>query len=41
MKLKIKNIKTARLNIRKPPKIETPKNIYSRKEKHKKILEKI
>ncbi|HOP62366.1 MAG TPA: hypothetical protein PK358_10420 [Spirochaetota bacterium] len=37
MDKKIKELKTGvRLNIRKPPKRELPKNIYTRKEKHKK-----
>jgi len=36
MDKKIKELKTGvRLNIRKPPKRELPKNIYTRKEKHK------
>jgi len=32
-----KRIKGLRLNIRKAPKIEVPKNVYSRKLKHKKV----
>ena len=36
MEKKAKELKTGvRLNIRKPPKAEMPKNIYTRKEKHK------
>ena len=39
MKKKLKDLRVGiRLNIKKPPKIETPKNIYSRKAKHKKGL---
>lgn len=37
MEKKAKELKTGvRLNIRKPPKAEVPKNIYTRKVKHKK-----
>ncbi len=37
MDRKAKELKTGvRLNIRKPPKAEVPKNIYTRKVKHKK-----
>ncbi len=37
MNRKAKEIKQGvRLNIKKPPKVETPKNVYTRKEKHKK-----
>lgn len=37
MDKKLKDLKTGlRLNMRKPPKIEVPKNVYSRKLKHKK-----
>lgn len=37
MEKKAKEIKLGlRLNLRKPPKAEVPKNIYTRKEKHKK-----
>ena len=37
MEKKAKDLKTGvRLNIRKPPKAEVPKNIYNRKVKHKK-----
>lgn len=37
MDRKVKELKTGvRLNIRKPPKAEVPKNIYNRKLKHKK-----
>ena len=40
MKKKLKDLRVGiRLNIKKPPKIETPKNIYSRKAKHKKGLD--
>jgi len=40
MKNKLKELRVGvRLNIKKPPKIETPKNIYSRKAKHKKGLD--
>jgi len=40
MNNKIKELKTGvRLNIRKPPKREVPKNIYTRKKKHKKGYE--
>jgi len=39
MKKKLKDLRVGiRLNIKKPPKMETPKNIYSRKVKHKKGL---
>lgn len=33
---KLRNIIGIRLNIKKSPKIEVPKNVYSRKMKHKK-----
>ena len=37
MKKKLKDLRVGiRLNIKKPPKIETPKSVYSRKAKHKK-----
>ena len=37
MKKQLKELRVGvRLNIKKPPKIETPKNVYSRKCKHKK-----
>ena len=40
MEKKAKDLKTGvRLNIRKPPKAEVPKNIYTRKVKHKKGCE--
>ena len=40
MEKKIKELKAGvRLNIRKPPKAEVPKNIYTRKVKHKKGCE--
>ncbi|HOP30086.1 MAG TPA: hypothetical protein P5120_09085 [Spirochaetota bacterium] len=40
MEKKAKDLKTGvRLNIRKPPKAEVPKNVYKRKEKHKKGYE--
>lgn len=40
MEKKAKELRTGvRLNIRKPPKAEVPKNIYKRKEKHKKGYE--
>jgi hypothetical protein len=40
MEKKAKELKTGvRLNIRKPPKAEVPKNIYTRKVKHKKGCE--
>ncbi|HRX49350.1 MAG TPA: hypothetical protein P5120_17650 [Spirochaetota bacterium] len=40
MEKKTKELKTGvRLNIRKPPKAEVPKNIYTRKVKHKKGCE--
>lgn len=36
MDRKVKELRRGvRLDIKKPPKAETPKNIYSRKEKHK------
>ena len=40
MNKKLKDLKVGvRLNIKKPPKVETPKNVYNRKDKHKKGLE--
>ena len=37
MNRKAKELKRGvRLNIKKPPKVETPKNVYTRKDKHKK-----
>lgn len=37
MERKVSELKRGlRLNLRKPPKTEVPKNIYTRKEKHKK-----
>ncbi|MCL2154951.1 MAG: hypothetical protein FWH53_04720 [Leptospirales bacterium] len=40
MKKKLKDLRVGvRLNIKKPPKIEIPKNVYNRKDKHKKGLE--
>jgi len=37
MNRKAKDVRRGvRLNIKKPPKVETPKNVYSRKAKHKK-----
>lgn len=37
MNTKAKEIKRGiRLNIKQPPKVETPKNVYNRKTKHKK-----
>ena len=37
MERKVRELKRGlRLNLRKPPKAEVPKNIYTRKEKHKK-----
>ncbi len=37
MDKKLKELKKGiRLNIQKPPKVETPKNVYNRKTKHKK-----
>ena len=40
MKKKLKDLRVGvRLNIKKPPKIEIPKNVYTRKDKHKKGLE--
>jgi len=37
MNRKAKEIKRGvRLNIKKPPKVETPKNVYTRKTRHKK-----
>jgi hypothetical protein len=39
MNKKLKDLRVGiRLNIKKPPKIETPKNVYNRKVKHKKGL---
>ena len=36
MEKKVKELRVGlRLDIKKPPKAETPKNIYSRKQKHK------
>ena len=40
MNKKVKELRSGiRLDIKKPPKIEIPKNVYNRKEKHKKGLE--
>lgn len=40
MNRKVKDLRTGiRLNIKKPPKVEVPKNVYNRKVKHKKGLE--
>ena len=40
MNEKLKDLRVGvRLNIKKPPKIEIPKNVYNRKVKHKKGLE--
>jgi len=40
MKKKLKDLRAGiRLNIKKPPKIEPPKNIYNRKVKYKKGLD--
>ena len=37
MDKKLKDLKAGlRLNMRKPPKTEVPKNVYTRKKKHKK-----
>lgn len=40
MDKKLKELRAGiRLNIKKPPKVEIPKNVYNRKVKHKKGLE--
>ncbi len=40
MNKKLKELRSGlRLEIKKPPKAETPKNVYNRKVKHKKGLE--
>lgn len=40
MNIKVKELRAGlRLEIKKPPKVEIPKNVYNRKVKHKKGLE--
>ncbi len=40
MNKKVKELRVGiRLDIKKPPKVEIPKNVYTRKDKHKKGLE--
>jgi hypothetical protein len=40
MNKKVKDLRVGiRLNIKKPPKVEVPKNVYHRKVKHRKGLE--